>query len=223
VVKFFLGVEKNKMAKDQNVSAYEFAKYAGVSQALISRLKKSGELPANADGTIPLNAGLTAFKNREKTKAKKTPARAGEGKATKKTKTKKDTKKKKTEEKKEPAPPITPAVLPEDDETETGFAPMIGSAVKIQTQFNKARLAEKTYQAKLREIEYKLKKGELVERAEVVADAAAVAAEVRERLLTIPVRVAAVCERRTARDIEGILTDAINEALQSLNKTAFKK
>lgn len=208
------------MAKDQNISAYEFAKYAGVSQALVSRLKKSGELPSNEDGTIPLKAGLIIIKKREKTKAKKTPPRAGEGKTTrKKTTPKKVAPKKSAAAKKAPV-----QELPDDEEErDAGFAPAIGQAVNIQTAYNKARLAEKTYQAKLREVEYKLKRGELIERAEVVADAAAVAAEVRERLLTIPVRVSVLCERRTARDIESILTDAINEALQSLNKTAFKK
>ena len=117
---------------------------------------------------------------------------------------------------------------PEDGEEATEPAPKLTSeklisARDITTQFNKARLAEKTYQAKLREIEYKLKKGELVTRADVEADAATVAAEVRERLTSIPVRISALCEHQPARKIEEVMTDAIQDALISFSKSKFVK
>ena len=69
--------------------------------------------------------------------------------------------------------------LPDNDD-----APMTESATKamsVTEAFNKARLAEKTYQAKLKELEYKLKRGEIVEREKVVADAQAVGAFLRDR------------------------------------------
>ena len=97
------------------------------------------------------------------------------------------------------------------------------TARDITTQFNKARLAEKTYQAKLREIEYKLKKGEIVYRVDVESDAATVAAEVRERLTSIPVRISALCEHQPARRIEEVMTDAIQDALLSFSKSKFMK
>ena len=72
-------------------------------------------------------------------------------------------------------------------------------------------------------IEYKLKKGELVTRADVEADASAVAAEVRERLTSIPVRISALCEHQPARKIEEVMTDAIQDALVSFSKSKFVK
>ena len=101
---------------------------------------------------------------------------------------------------------------------------MSGSAAKamsVTEAFNKARLAEKTYQAKLKELEYKLKRGEIVEREKVVADAQAVGAFLREQFMSIPVRYSGLLEGRTARDIEEILEDAINDALKALQKSEF--
>ena len=109
--------------------------------------------------------------------------------------------------------------LPENDD-----APMTESATKamsVTEAFNKARLAEKTYQAKLKELEYKLKRGEIVEREKVVADAEAVGAFLREQFMSIPVRYSGLLEGRTARDIEEILEDAINDALKALQKSEF--
>lgn len=110
-------------------------------------------------------------------------------------------------------------ILPEDDN-----APMSGStskAMNVTEAFNKARLAEKTYQAKLKEIEYKLKTGELVESQKVRADAQATASALRDRLMSTPVRIAGLCEGRTAREIEEIIEDALNEALSLFQKSEF--
>lgn len=111
--------------------------------------------------------------------------------------------------------------LPDNDE-----APMSASlnkAMNVTEKFNTARMAEKTYQAKLKELEYRLKKGELVEREKVEVDAQATASLVRERLMSIPVRISGLCEGRTARDIEEILEDAINDVLKSFQKSEFIK
>ena len=55
----------------------------------------------------------------------------------------------------------------------------------------------------------------------LIADAQATAALVRERLMSIPVRVSGLCEGRTARDIEEILEDAINDVLKSFQKSEY--
>lgn len=109
--------------------------------------------------------------------------------------------------------------LPESDDApiDEGLA----KSMNVAQAFNKARLAEKTYQAKLKELEYKLKQGELVERDKVIADAESVGALLREQLMSLPVRYSGLCEGRTARDIEEILEDAINDALKSLQKSEF--
>lgn len=205
------------MAKGESIGVREFARQVGCSHVLILNLIKAGKMPQNKDGSIPLDEGLVAYENRKK---KKEP------------KDQKETKKKKTSPKKRKSPKKIKE-LPDDDPPEAGeeteeSAPKLTSdklisARDITTQFNKARLAEKTYQAKLREIEYKLKKGELVTRADVESDAAAVAAEVRERLTSIPVRISALCEHQPARKIEEVMTDAIQDALVSFSKSKFVK
>lgn len=204
------------MAKGESIGVREFARQVGCSHVLILNLIKAGKMPQNKDGSIPLDAGLIAYENRKKKKEPK----------------EKDPKKKKTAPKKRKSPKKIKELPdddpPEDDEESTEPAPKLTSeklisARDITTQFNKARLAEKTYQAKLREIEYKLKKGELVTRADVEADAATVAAEVRERLTSIPVRISALCEHQPARKIEEVMTDAIQDALISFSKSKFVK
>ena len=204
------------MAKGESIGVRELARQVGCSHVLILNLIKAGKMPQNKDGSIPLDAGLIAYENRNNKKEPK----------------EKDTKKKKSATKKRKSPKKIKE-LPDDDPPEAGeeteeSAPKLTSdklisARDITTQFNKARLAEKTYQAKLREIEYKLKKGELVTRADVESDASAVAAEVRERLTSIPVRISALCEHQPARKIEEVMTDALQDSLGSISKAIFVK
>jgi phage terminase Nu1 subunit (DNA packaging protein) len=201
------------MAKGESIGVREFARQVGCSHVLILNLIKAGKMPQNDDGSIPLDAGLIAYENRKK---KKEP---------KESKKKDPPKKRKSTKKIKELPDNDP---PEDGEDVEEHVPKLTSeklinARDITTQFNKARLAEKTYQAKLREIEYKLKKGELVTRADVEADASAVAAEIRERLTSIPVRISALCEHQPARKIEEVMTDAIQDALISFSKSKFVK
>lgn len=200
------------MAKDQSVGVRELARQIGCSHVLLLRLIKEGRMPQNKDGTIPLNAGLAAYENRKNTKPKK-----------KESKDPKEKKKNPGRKPKEKFLPEDPADDSPEVETPAPTTDKLISVRDVTTQFNKARLAEKTYQAKLKEIEFKLKKEILVEKTEVEADASATAAEIRERLTSIPVRVSALCERKTAREIEEILTDAIQDALTSFSKSKFVK
>ena len=201
------------MAREQSVGVRELARQIGCSHVLLLRLIKDGRMPQNKDGTIPLNAGLAAYENRKNTKPKKNadskkgdePKRRG----------------RKPKEKELPEDPDEDS--PEVEKLPKLTSDKLISARDLTTQFNRARLAEKTYQAKLKEIEFRLKKGTLLERDDVEADASRTAAEVRERLTSIPVRVSALCERKTAREIEEVLTDAIQDALVSLGKSKFVK
>ena len=98
----------------------------------------------------------------------------------------------------------------------------MSKAKNLTEAMNKARLAKETYQAKLKEIEYRLAKGELVERSVVEQDAQAVASALRQNLMSIPVRISGLCEGRQSREIEEIIEDAINDALAQFQKTEFK-
>ena len=116
----------------------------------------------------------------------------------------------------------TQQTLPEDDSDDL---PITGGSLskrtKINDAFNQARMAEKTYQAKLKELEYKLRKGELVEVEKVKEDAQAVAAALRSRLMSVPVRIAGLCEGRSSREIEEILENALNDVLYEFKKSDF--
>ena len=181
------------MGNSTSVTLREFARQIGRSHTWVQNKVKTGELPRNDDGTIPMEEGFKAFdailREVEQKKANRQKQQQ------------------------------TVEALPDNDD-----APMqdsISKAMSVTEAFNKARLAEKTYQAKLKEIEYKLKRGDLIESEKVIADAQATAALVRERLMSIPVRVSGLCEGRTARDIEEILEDAINDVLKSFQKSEY--
>lgn len=196
------------------LSQRAFAKEIGRSHVWVSKLVKQGKIPL-VDGKIPRAEGMKAFEasqqlgyeaNRElneknrKAAPKKKPA----------------AKKKKAE----PAVDDQAFTIPDED-----TLPATGtiSVDKVAAAFNKAKLAEKTYQAKLRELEFKEKQGLSISKEAVEADAANTAEELRGLLFSIGPRIAPICEGKEAREIEGIIEDAINEALQALNKSRFAK
>ncbi len=98
---------------------------------------------------------------------------------------------------------------------------VMGGGDSVTLAFNKAKLAEKTYQARLKELDYKVRTGELLEREKVDAEAAWLAEKVKLKLMAIPPRVSSMCEGRIARDIEEIISDAINDALKDLQKLKY--
>lgn len=96
--------------------------------------------------------------------------------------------------------------------------PNTEEAVNVGMSYNKAKAAKETYTAQLRKLELEQKRGELVEKAEVEAIAADIASTVRSKLLSVGVRVAGMCEGRTAREIQEIIEDEINEAMSELRR-----
>lgn len=97
----------------------------------------------------------------------------------------------------------------------------VEGAVNVNAAFNKVKLAKETYSARLKELDYKARKGELLERDQVCAEAAKLAENLRGKLFAIPVRVSGLCEGRTSREIEEIIENAINEALKELQKCEY--
>lgn len=183
------------------VTIRDFAKHVGRSHVLILRLVNQGVIPRNEDGTIPLAEGLAAF-NAYDTAPKNKGGRPKKGEEKKVKKTKSKT-----------APPSDTST--ENDEKRA-------EAVSINAAMRKANLAEKTFKAKLRELEYKVKSGELLEKSAVAAEAQWLAEQVKSKLLAIPPRISSMCEGRMAREIEEIITDAINSALKELQKCKYK-
>ena len=107
--------------------------------------------------------------------------------------------------------------LPADD------AGLAGGTSGVAVQFNKAKTAEKIYQAKLKRLEFEEKEGSLIAKDAVRDDAFLAANELRSRLFSIAPRAAPRCEGKTAREIERIIEDEINFALQALQESRFIK
>lgn len=82
--------------------------------------------------------------------------------------------------------------------------------------------AAKAYLLSLQTKEQKMKVEEMERRLipieRINHDAEEVVSLIRNKLFTIPSRVATVCEGRTARDIEEIIEDEINNSLEELQK-----
>lgn len=192
-------------ASADGVSVRAFAQHVGRSHVAILKRIKAGDIPRNADGTIPLAEGLKAFAEFEK----RTPASKAASDAQKGGRAKPKAVAKK-------APAATGSTI--NDEPGDTLAPTFGEASSVATAYNKAKLAEKTYQAKLKELDFKLRKSELIPRAEVEEQVEALAVKVRGKLLAVPVRIAVMCEGRPAREIEDIISTAIDEALADMQR-----
>lgn len=192
----------------EGVSVRAFAKQVGLSHVRIGQLIAAGKIPQNADGTIPLADGLNAY-NAFKAAPRNVGGRPrkGGGEVAKKAKSKTAAVKERT--------PI------EDVDAAQGMRQ--AEAVNVNSAMNKARLAETTFKARLRELEYKLKSGELVEKTAVAAEGRWLAEQLKAKLMAIPPRIASLCEGRVAREIEEIITDALNGALKELQKCDYTK
>lgn len=197
-----LEVSPAVLASDAPVSTREFGAIVGRSGERVRQLVKAGIIPTTPDGKILIQAGLKAF--RIYTQGKTDPhgarieAALDQGYA-------------------DPPPrrgrPIQQAAPAE--------ASIEDAVVADHIKFSKAKTQEKIYSAKLKQLEVQRLTGEMYLRADIEADAEAVAAEVRGRLLAVPPRIAALCENKPAREIQAIIEDAINEALEGLQKGVF--
>lgn len=184
------------------IGVADFAKEVGRDKALISRLVKRGVIPRNKDGSIPYEEGMKAFEAYDKGPKNK----GGRGK--------------KNPPIVKPEPPVNDAPELPQDPPEVNNRP--GSQSSINAAMNKAKLADTTFKARIRELEYKLKSGELLPKDEVAAEAQWLAEQVKSKLLAIPPRISSMCEGRTSREIEEIITDAINGALKELQKCKYE-
>lgn len=169
------------------VTRRQFADKVGCSAATITNLVHDGVLPNRPDKKLPLAAALDAFNKYARTKSK--------GRS----------------QKLRQVSPVNEKQIMKAAEAASG-----DGEGNVNLALTKAKLAEKTYQARLKELDYKSRTGALLDRDEVEAEAAALAEKVKAKLLAIPPRISSMCEGRIARDIEEIITDAINDALRDL-------
>lgn len=210
---------------DRYVSQREFARRVDRSHVWVNRLIKEGRLPANDKGKVPLEAGLKIFESAFQTtnpstaihneKQRKAPAKKASAKKApeKKSPSKKSPSKKASSPKAEAPVEVAPAA----PQTSGDF----GRVVNINEQYSRAKLARETFNAKITELKYKEAAGRLIPIEKVHSDAAKTGAEVRERLFGIAPRVAGLCEGKTAREIERIIDEEINDALSALKRSRF--
>jgi hypothetical protein len=189
----------------EGVSVRAFAKQVGLSHVRIGQLVEAGRIPQNADGSIPLAEGLKAYEEMKSAPRNKGGRPRKDGKPPKGSPVKGETNR-------------TPI---EDVDAAQGARQV--EAVNVNSAMNKARLAETTFKARLRELEYKLKSGELVEKTTVAAEGRWLAEQLKAKLMAIPPRISSLCEGRVAREIEEIITDALNGALKELQKCEYTK
>lgn len=206
------------------LSRRAFAKVIGRSHVWVSRLVNDRRLPINADGKIPLAAGLKAYEESQRVGYDGNRAHGeNQRRAAATKKPVKELKEKVKQKSPTNVRPISSAKKTTDSEIPEPL-PIGGPSVeKVNAAYNRARLAEKTMQAKLKELELKEAQGLLIPLVDIEKDAQATAAAIRERLMSISPRVAPLCEHKTAREIEPIIDDAINEALQALQRSRFVK
>lgn len=223
-------MDKLKITTDDGVTVREFGRQIGKSHVWVLKLIQSGALPRNADGTIPLDAGLKAFadyvaapkkpKGRPKTstKTEDTQPTRGRGRPRKE-------KPVQTKKRKPGRPPkntveeiqIAEPPLEESEKILAGKDASVQDAIKT----NRAKAVETVFKAKLRQLEYQTKSGELLDKVEVAKEAQWLAEQVKSKLMAIPPRISTLCEGRVSREIEEIITDALNDALRELQKCKY--
>lgn len=173
------------------VSQREFAKKINRSHVYVGLRVKDGSFP-NVNGKIPLQRGIEAFKKYEKNKL------LNQGRKSKK----------------EPPVDVFAENANRDDLT-------VSEVLDLEKAFQKARLEKEQATAKIKEIEYRKLKGELVEVVEVEADARNAAAELRAFCQSAPTRYSALLENRTQREVEEELELIFRDLLRTLQSSKF--
>lgn len=93
---------------------------------------------------------------------------------------------------------------------------------EVNFAYHRARAAEKSAAAQIKQLELRVRRDELIERSDVVIDAADTAAELRSLLLSVPASVAPSCEGKSAREIEAIIEAGIVRAMQALQNSVYR-
>lgn len=177
------------------VSKSEFARRKGISPAMVTKLCRSGRIPMLKSGKLDFDKASAAYEASRQVGREVSAENGKRGHGI-------------SSEQPE---------LPADD------AGLAGGTSGVAVQFNKAKTAEKIYQAKLKRLEFEEKEGSLIAKDAVRDDAFLAANELRSRLFSIAPRAAPRCEGKTAREIERIIEDEINFALQALQESRFIK
>ena len=193
------------------VNQAEFARNIGVSKPYITKLVKTGKLKLNENGKLNLEESkkiLSSSKNpsfdanREHAqKQKGVPLKERVEKSTAENIPKQE----------------TPKTTNNDSEDLGNTVP--NDMFKINILFNKARAAEKVALAKLRDIDLKLKQGELLEAETVKREAAEVGNLITQKLYNMVYKLAPLLVGvETQKQAKDILESEVEIVLEELNR-----
>lgn len=192
------------------VNQAEFARIVGVSKPYITKLVKSGKLKLNTNGKLDLEESqkiLNTSKNpsfdANREHAKKQKGVPLKERVEKAQELKPELKAKKQD-------------LIDDEDTKDLDSE---NAFKINLLFNKARAAEKVALAKLRDIDVKIKKGELLEADIVKKEAAEVGNLITQKLYNMVHKLAPLLVGiETQKQTKEILENEVEIVLEELNR-----
>lgn len=91
------------------------------------------------------------------------------------------------------------------------------TAADFARQLARARAADKAYQAEVRRLKLEELRGSLVSVSDVEADARALAADLRAKLVALPTRICPLCEGQPLAVAEQTWEDAINDVLGAVH------
>ena len=193
------------------VNQAEFARIVGVSKPYITKLVKTGKLKLNENGKLNLEESkkiLSSSKNpsfdanREHAqKQKGVPLKERVEKSTAENIPKQE----------------TPKTTNNDSEDLGNTVP--NDMFKINILFNKARAAEKVALAKLRDIDVKIKKGELLDAETVKREAAEVGNLITQKLYNMVYKLAPLLVGvETQKQAKDILESEVEIVLEELNR-----
>ena len=191
------------------VNQAEFARIVGVSKPYITKLVKTGKLKLNENGKLNLEESkkiLSSSKN-PSFDANREHAQKQKGVPLKERVEKAQSTKPLNEKAKD---------LIDDEDTKDLDSE---SMYKINILFNKARAAEKVALAKLRDIDLKLKQGELLEAETVKREAAEVGNLITQKLYNMVYKLAPLLVGvETQKQAKDILESEVEIVLEELNR-----
>ena len=191
------------------VNQAEFARIVGVSKPYITKLVKTGKLKLNENGKLNLEESkkiLSSSKN-PSFDANREHAQKQKGVPLKERVEKAQSTKPLNEKAKD---------LIDDEDTKDLDSE---SMYKINILFNKARAAEKVALAKLRDIDVKIKKGELLEAETVKREAAEVGNLITQKLYNMVYKLAPLLVGvETQKQAKDILESEVEIVLEELNR-----
>ena len=191
------------------VNQAEFARNIGVSKPYITKLVKTGKLKLNENGKLNLEESkkiLSSSKN-PSFDANREHAQKQKGVPLKERVEKAQSTKPLNEKAKD---------LIDDEDTKDLDSE---SMYKINILFNKARAAEKVALAKLRDIDVKIKKGELLDAETVKREAAEVGNLITQKLYNMVYKLAPLLVGvETQKQAKDILESEVEIVLEELNR-----